>query len=184
MLGKRWGAIYLPPPLKSVFMDKRMKIEVQDSQGKTHLLEAQGLDEATIESLSSQTYTRRQVRQMIDNMNVSAEAKTLLSTIADTAIQVGEKIIQIGKKILEFVIELVKSYPKATFGVVLGLILGGLVTAIPIIGFLFGWLLQPLLPALGLALGWKSDIKDESLKQRIADIQKSFSPLQGVEVPA
>src|SRR5690606_32094335 len=176
---KVWGM-----PGNYALLDTRMKLEVQDSQGKTHFFEAEGLDESTIDALSSQTYTRRQVRQMIDNMNVSADAKSLLNKIAETAIQVGERIIHIGKKILEYVIELVKSYPKATFGLILGLVLGGLVTAIPVIGFLFGWLLQPLLPALGLALGWKADINDSALKKRITDIQNSFSPLRGSEIPA
>ena len=79
-------------------------------------------------------------------------------------------------------IELIKSYPKASIGVVIGLILGGLISAIPVVGFLFGWLLQPLLPALGMAMGWMQDFNDDALKRKIADIQQQFYALKGNEI--
>jgi hypothetical protein len=159
-----------------------MKVEATDANGQKHYFDAPELDDAAIDALNSQSFTRKQVHRIIDNMSVSADAKSILNSIVDTSIQVGEKIIQIGKKILEIVIELIKAYPKASIGVVIGLILGGLISAIPVVGFLFGWLLQPLLPALGMAMGWMQDFNDDALKRKIADIQQQFYALKGNEI--
>lgn len=154
-----------------------MKVTAKDSNGRTIEYEAPNLGKDELELLSSESYTRKQIKRIIDNMNVSADAKSILSSIADTVILVGEKIIQIGKKIIEYVLALIKAYPNATFGLVLGLLLGALVTGIPIIGVALGALINPLLAALGLAAGWMDDLRDNNLKIKIVEAQKSFSAL-------
>lgn len=159
-----------------------MKVEATDANGQKHYFDAPELDDAAIDALNSQSFTRKQVHRIIDNMSVSADAKSILNSIVDTSIQVGEKIIQIGKKIFEIVIELLKAYPKASMGAVIGLLVGGLISAIPIIGFIVGSLVQPLLPALGLAVGWMQDLGDDALTRKISDIQQQFYALKGDEI--
>lgn len=154
-----------------------MKVNAKDEKGRTVEFEAPNLNAETIEALNSETYTRKQTKRIIDNMNISADAKSLLSSIANTVIFVGEKIIQLGKKIIEIVMEMMKSFPNATFGMLLGLLLGTLVAAIPIIGVALGAFVTPIAAAFGLASGWMSDFQNATLKQKIMEAQQAFSPL-------
>jgi hypothetical protein len=67
-----------------------MKVEATDANGQKHYFDAPELDDAAIDALNSQSFTRKQVHRIIDNMSVSADAKSILNSIVDTSIQVGE----------------------------------------------------------------------------------------------
>jgi ABC-type polysaccharide/polyol phosphate export permease len=145
--------------------------------GKTKEFEAPNLDQDALDSLNVSGMSKRQVKHKLDNMNISADARAMLHTLIDVTLKVGKVVIQIGKKIIEFVMDLLKHYPHAGFCMILGLILGTLVASIPAIGFVLGWLVQPLFAALGLAIGWKTDFDDKVLARKIAEVQMTFAPL-------
>ena len=65
-------------------------------------------------------FTREQVRRVIDNLNVSADAKVWLHSILEKSIEVatamGKIVIWIGRKILDIVLFLLREFPNATLG--------------------------------------------------------------------
>ena len=154
-----------------------MKIEAHDTNGKVYTQELPDSAAAALDSLAENNLSRTDVQRLIDNLSISADAKAILNSIAKTTVVVGNKIIQIGTKILQFVRDIFKAYPKATFGLILGLVLSALVAAIPVIGFLFGGLILPVAAAFGLVSGWMEDMKDSALLIKIQAVTANFSPL-------
>jgi len=117
------------------------------------------------------------IKELISNLNISADAKSLLHSFSKATIIAGKKIINIGKKIIDFICHLFKEYPSATFGMIFGAIAGVLISTIPILGVLLGPLLAPIAILLGLVSGVHQDIKDKDLARKIAEINAQFSPL-------
>ena len=88
-------------------------------------------------------------------------------------------VIRIGKKIVEIVLMIASKFPNATFGLVLGLIVGALVASIPLIGGLLGAFVLPIAAAFGLATGYVDDVRDQSLAKKVAEASAMFQPLKG-----
>ena len=145
--------------------------------GETKEFEAPHLDQNALDMLIANGMSKRQIKHMLDNMDISADARAMLHTLIDVTLKTGKVIIRVGQKIIEFVMDFLKHYPHAGFCAILGLILGTLVASIPVIGFVLGWLIQPLFAALGLAIGWKTDLDDKVLARKIAEVEMAFSPL-------
>jgi len=135
------------------------------------------VDSNFVESLLSFDMSDEAIRRMIDNLNVSADAKSLLYAFSKATIRAGEVVINIGRKIIDFIGQLFKEYPSATFGVIFGAIVGFLVSSIPVIGVVLGPIVTPLLVALGLVGGLIQDVQDKNLARKITDINASFAPL-------
>ncbi len=91
----------------------------------------------------------------------------MLMKLAKKVIRVGEIVVKIGQKVLELVIKFVSRYPNTTFGAVFGAIAGYLVSSIPIIGFVLGPLVSPILLLVGVVYGAKSDLIDLAIEGRI-----------------
>lgn len=140
------------------------------------------LTDSQISSLGELTEirtTRGQIDSHIDNLNISADAKLLVSSVLDVSINVGTQIIKIGQKIVEFVLAITSKFPNTTFGLIFGLLLGALVSAIPLIGGLFGPLVLPLAAAFGLATGYMDDLKDKRLEDKLKNVVATFAPING-----
>lgn len=119
------------------------------------------------------------IKRMIDKLNISADAKSLLYTLSKATIKVGEYIIKIGRKILDAVCYTFKEFPMATFGTVFGGIVGALITSIPFLGQILGPIVTPILMALGLVGGLVLDFQDKILERKIARKVAEFTPLAG-----
>lgn len=120
----------------------------------------------------------------IQNLDLPAEAKALMLKIKDFSIQVGGIALEIGKKILELIIYFIKKYPSTTIGLIVGSVLGMLLSSIPVIGWALGWLLKPLCTALGLALGFWKDFTDKDIKVAIdSAIAEFFSSFKDIPTP-
>ena len=120
---------------------------------------------------------------LIDNLNISAEAKAILVKIKNTTIKIGNSLLKTGNSIIESFVYFIKKFPKATVGSIVGLAIGCLVSMIPILGLVLGPLLTPLLTALGLAVGYWHDLKDSGLKDSIeSHINEVFGDLKNVPV--
>ena len=157
-----------------------MRIEAQVAgTGKKFVGEAPGLDEpGALDLLKSIALSEEELLQQIDQLQLSADAKRMLYTVARTTIWAGKVVIRIGRKILETVMWLVRNFPNASAGLIVGSVLGFLVSSIPIIGFILGPIMTPLLAALGLAIGAVQDIKDNVLKRKILSQARQYDNLR------
>ena len=106
----------------------------------------------------------------INNLNVPAEVKLLLAEIKSFSITVGDVAVNIGRKILEVLIYIIKENPKAAMGMLIGGLIGFILSSIPVIGWALSWLIQPLFMALGLGVGYVQDIQDTKLRQQIESV--------------
>jgi hypothetical protein len=117
------------------------------------------------------------IRNLIDNINVSADTKALLYSFSKATITVGRAVVKIGKKILDFLFFLLKSFPSLTFGMVFGLVVGALIGAIPLIGVVLGAPATVLAVGLGVVLGGTNELKQGDLGERVREFLDRLSPL-------
>ena len=157
-----------------------MKTEAIDSSGNKITVEIED-DKVNrlYEEFKSRGRPRRELDRMIANLEVSADAKALIKSIMDAVIKVGDVVLRIGKRIVEIVFDIVKRFPNATFGLVLGVILSALIASIPIIGAILAPLLAPVLAVFGLGIGFMKDMKESPIVRAVKDETVSFEPLKG-----
>ena len=156
-----------------------MKAFTKDlNTGKTIEVEIPDENLEALQALTQDRVSDTKLQSYIDNLDLPADAKALIASILKTAVRVGEMVIRIGKKIVEIVIMIVSKFPNATFGFVLGLIVGALVTSIPLIGGLLGAFVLPIAAAFGLATGYMDDLRDNSLAKKVAEVSAMFQPLK------
>jgi hypothetical protein len=136
-------------------------------------------DMEELQALAHERVSDEKLQSYIDNLDLSADAKALIASILKTAVKVGDLVIRVGKRIVEIVVMIVSKFPNTTFGLVLSLLVGALVSAIPLIGGLLGAFVLPLAAAFGLATGYMDDIRDQSLAKKIAEASAMFQPLRG-----
>lgn len=147
-------------------------------------IEVDSMNIEELQELYKTSAPEKTLLSAIQNLDLPAEAKALLLKIKDFTIQVGGVALEIGKKILELIIYFIKKYPSTTVGLIVGSVLGMLLSSIPVIGWALGWLLMPLCTALGLALGFWKDIKDVDMKSAMNDvIGEYFSAFKNVPTP-
>ena len=158
-----------------------MKTEAIDSEGNKIVVEMED-DKVNqlYEEFKARGRPKRELNRMIDNLEISADAKALIKSIMNTVIKVGDVVLRIGKRIIEIVSDIVKRFPNATFGLVLGVILSVLIASIPLIGAILGPVLAPILIAFGLGAGFMKDMKESPIVQAVKDATASFEPLKGV----
>lgn len=155
-----------------------MKVSGIDPQtGKTFEAEADGIDSNFISTMSEFEMSEAGIKKLIDNLNISADAKSILYSITTVTIRAGEFILKIGRKIVDFVCSIFKEFPTATFGMVFGGIVGVLISSIPVLGVVLGPIVTPILISLGLLAGAYEDIKDKNLFRKITEINAKFSAL-------
>lgn len=155
-----------------------MKIKGVSPDGKNSIeFESDAIDTDFINRMLSFDLSDEYIRKRIDRLAVSADVKALLYALAKASVTVGQTVVRIGRKVLDFVCTLLKEFPKLTFFALLGAITGFLVASIPILGIVIGPFLTPIAIALGAAFGVLEDIKDQSLRRKIAEFQAQFSPL-------
>lgn len=121
----------------------------------------------------------RQIRDWIETLTISADAKALLMSIATTTTRIGQTIVALGRRLLTTVMDLVKRFPMTAFGVIVGAVLSALITSIPLVGWLIGPFLSPLLMAFGLTLGAVADLRDHALEGRIRATVAEYEAFRG-----
>lgn len=114
------------------------------------------------------------IERRIENLDVSADVKALLSSLCGKTIEVGGKIIDVGARIIAFILELAKAYPGVAFGVVAALVLSYLISMIPVIGPLLSPILTPLLLIVGVSLGALDDLTDGGMRIRLQGLQSQL----------
>ena len=156
-----------------------MKAFTEDfNTGKTIEVEISDENFEALQTLAQDRVSDSKLQSYIDNLDLPADAKVLIASILKTAVRVGEMVIRIGKKIVEIVIMIASKFPNATFGLVLGLIVGALVTSIPLIGGLLGAFVLPIAAAFGLVTGYMDDLSDQRLANKVAEALAMFQSLK------
>ncbi|MBT5235531.1 MAG: hypothetical protein HON51_09655 [Gammaproteobacteria bacterium] len=132
-----------------------------------------------LRSLAQEKVSDSKLQSYIDNLDMSADAKVLIGSILKTTVKVGELIVRVGKRLVELVVMIVAKFPNATFGLILGLLVGALVAAIPFLGAILSTFVMPIAAIFGLAKGYIDDCKDQALAHKIAEAVAIFQPLNG-----
>jgi hypothetical protein len=125
----------------------------------------------TDESTSALRIDRAAINRRIERLNVSADMKVILSSMVDTTIEIGGKLIDLGARVIAFIFELAKAYPGVAFGIVAALVLSFLISSIPVIGPLLSPFLTPLLLIIGVSLGALDDLTDGGMRVRLSGLQ-------------
>ena len=155
-----------------------MKVSGKNPEsGEEFNTESNSIDNDFVESMSIFDMAEEKIKEIIDKLDISADAKSMLFSFSKATIRVGEKIINIGRKIIDYICRVFTEFPSASFGMVFGAIAGLLISSIPILGVVLGPLFTPIAIVLGLVAGLKEDLKDKALARRIAEINAKFNPL-------
>lgn len=122
--------------------------------------------ETALRELSSAP-NRRETQAILDRLAISADAKSILISLADMTIQIGNAVVAIGRKIIAVAVALMRTFPNVIFGVIIALVLSMLITAVPLIGAPIATILGPLLLVMGLASGTLNEMRDGQLGARV-----------------
>lgn len=148
--------------------DTLVIIEAEEPEtGQTMQIECTAESEDEIRDLLSFDLSEDALKKRISALAISADAKSVLFTVAKTTIRVGHVVIKIGRKVLDIITKILADFPMASTGAVFGAIFGYLVTSVPIIGFVFGPFVGTLAIALGFAVGAIQDLGNKALERRI-----------------
>jgi len=117
---------------------------------------------------------RKMLSRKIERLNISADMKVLLSSIIDTTIEVGGRIVDVGARVMAFIFDLAKAYPGVAFGVVAALVLSFIIGSIPVIGPLLSPILTPLLLIVGISLGALDDLIDGGMRDHLNGLKSNL----------
>lgn len=151
---------------------------VEPGTGKTIRMECVAESEDEIRDLLSFDLSEEALKKRIDALPISADAKSLLFTLAKTTIRVGSMVVKIGRKVLDIVTAILAEFPMASTGTIFGAVFGYLVTSVPIIGFVLGPFIGALAIALGFAVGAIQDLANKALEHRIRSSVVSIEALK------
>ena len=107
----------------------------------------------------------------VEQLNISADAKSILINMADITARAGETVIAIGRQILGFIFDLFRQFPNSSFGLIAGFVVGTLIAGIPFVGAALAAVFTPLLMALGLAKGAVADLGSAEIRSRMTDFE-------------
>ena len=74
---------------------------VDPNSGEAYEVEVEDVSTEFIDTMSSFEMSDEQIKRMIDKLNISADAKSLLYSFSKTTIRVGEYVLRIGRKIID-----------------------------------------------------------------------------------
>ncbi|MEL7638053.1 MAG: hypothetical protein AAGU21_00270 [Solidesulfovibrio sp.] len=109
----------------------------------------------------NETMTDSEMVQRIRSLDISAQDKGLLRALMEAKTEIGGVMVRIGKKLLDICFSalniLMEHFPATMAGLLLGALLGLVFSSIPVLG----WLLGPMLgPILVLGVGTMGLLKD------------------------
>lgn len=156
-----------------------MIIEAVDPKtGKTIQMECAAETGHEIRDLLSFDLSEDSLKKRIGALAISADAKSVIFTIAKTTIKVGSMVLRIGQKILDIITGILSDFPMATTGTIFGAVFGYLITYVPVIGLLFGPFIGTLTIAFGFAAGAMQDFGNMALERRIKSSLAPFETLK------
>lgn len=132
-----------------------------------------------LKNLSNTSTDQATLNRHIDNLDISADAKLLMTSIGNQVIRAGELVINIGRKIIEAVLFIASQIPNASIGFLLGLIVGALIGSVPLIGWILGPFATVIASVFGIVVGGMQDIKDRAIARQIDLVRAEFDILKG-----
>ena len=156
-----------------------MSVQVINPEtGERTILEISDAQVASLDVLEKDNLADSKLDSIIDRLDMSADAKALVTDVKKATLNVGGKIIKVGKRIVEIVLAIIKKFPNTTFGFILGCVVTLLVGSIPILGPLLASFVGPITIVFGLAVGYFNDIHDQALSRKIAEVPLMFEGLK------
>jgi hypothetical protein len=153
-----------------------MRVEGENPEtGETFDFEAPGLTASILKAIADLDFSDERIREIIDQLDVSADAKSSIYAVSRVTVKVGRTVVRIGRKILDVIVKLFEEYPNAGFGAIFGAIVGYLISTIPVFGQIIGPVVTPIFISLGLVIGAIKDISDSSLANKIAAANQQFT---------
>jgi len=153
-----------------------MKVEATNpTSGSKTVKELPNIDKEFIEYFNNTDANDSQIKRFIENLNVSADIKSILIKVAQLSFKTGQFIIKIGRRIFDCILRILKEFPNIAFGLILGGVFGLLVTSIPFIGALIAPLFTSLAMLTGFVFGAKQDFANKQLKNTIDHALAGFS---------
>jgi len=153
-----------------------MRIEgINPETGESINAEAPGLTYSILNAITDLDFSDEKIKEIIDQLDVSADAKSALYAVSRVTVKVGQSVVKIGRKIMDIIVALFEEFPNAGFGAIFGAIIGFLLSTVPIIGQIIGPVVTPIFISLGLVIGVISDIHDNNLAKKIAKANQQFS---------
>lgn len=147
--------------------------------GETMTVELGNLDAFDIEAMQSFSSNKKHIVSFLDNLAVSADTKAMLHSLLSKVIKVGQVVVRIGQRVLEIIMNIVRAFPNATFGLVFGAVAGVLIGTVPLLGAVLGPVVTPILAAFALLSGMQRDFENAALSKRIKEGLDVFEPLKG-----
>ena len=117
----------------------------------------------------------RVLDDLIERMALSADAKALLSDLARITIHFGGVVVPIGRKILTLALEIVKSFPKTVFGVVVTVAVGLLLGPSGMVAAALGALLAPLMMMFAVTKGMVADFSQADWAASLRDLEQKLA---------
>jgi hypothetical protein len=100
-----------------------MLVEMTNYETKEKVqVEVDSIDVDALKEQFKLNFSAAEFRRMIDNLNIPAEAKALLTEFLNLTIKVGTVVLEVGKKIIEVVKVLAKNFPNITAGIIIAVI--------------------------------------------------------------
>lgn len=161
---------------------------IEMTNPETKQLVAVEADDINVDDLNKQfklNFSEAEFRRIIDNLDIPAEAKTLLTELLNFSIKVGTVVLEVGKKIIEVVRVLAKNFPHITAGMIIAITLIFLVSCIPVLGPLLSWFCTPFFLLIGTGAGILKEYENTDLGKALKDvIDTIFVGLKKIPVPS
>jgi hypothetical protein len=163
-----------------------MLVEITNQETKEKVqVEAEDIDIEELKQQFKLKFSADEIRRIIDNLDIPAEAKALLTELLNFSIKVGTVVLEVGKKIIEVVKAVAKNFPHITAGLIIAATLSVLVSCIPILGPMLSWICTPLFLIVGVGAGVLKEIEKTDLGKALNEVVDTiFAGLKKIPAPA
>jgi hypothetical protein len=160
---------------KSVLGDSalaRLQVKVAEVEKLSPLKFTNPMDGSTFEAnltpqqiqdLNASCKNDEEYESWIDNLDMDATrgsqiVKKILKNLVGFTVQAGKLVLKMGKVILTNVFKIIRAFKNTIAGAVAGFVLGTIFSTIPLIGWLLGPIVIPLLTVIGGIAGFMADM--------------------------
>ena len=131
------------------------------------------MDEETLKNLNAECKSDKDYKDWINRFDsgLNPVIKDALKGLVKFTVKAGKFIFSIGKIVLNIVMKIVSEFAHTVMGLVAGFVLGLLFSSIPLLGWVLGPFITPLLVATGGIVGFMQDmgtkLGDYSMEEKL-----------------
>lgn len=145
-----------------------------------HEIALPNITDEQVADMNGDILSPRDLRRRLENLSLSADAKSLLDELTGLVVRIGGRVVQLGRAVLTLALDLLRISPGAIFGAILGAVIAMFIASVPIFGAILGALLSPLLIAFGIAAGGIPDLMSGRIGERALEFIDRYRPLVAV----